>query len=762
MLFRKPLFYGFYIHGAENLFCTYPLMHIFANAIKIGSLPLWTSKFYFGYPIYTESCASVFHPLQWFLYSIFSLHKALTLSVIFDFLLISIFTFYFAREIGLDVKSSIVTSLSFTFCGISLGLLWGVMVLHAVPFIPIGVFLLERFFKRRKIAYLIALSICIAISFSSGFPQISLYNLTFLIGYIVWKTFRIRELDLLSKSKLLLLVIGSCILGAVAAAPALLPTYELIKFTERANGVSYTFASSGSFKPLQLITLVIPGLILGKYGVLGVYANPYIGIIPLLAALTAVFYRKKTDATFWLVAIGGVFLYAVGKYNPLYFFFHKLPPFSFFRAPYRSLIIFEFCLAILAGKGFALWQSANSERKRDFMRKGGIAFAILGAVLLAASAILSYNLHSILNSFQIEVYFIVIAALTLLISGLALALLAGKKMLGWVLVALVFLDLITFSVTTRAFTSVSPSQYSAPNSAISTLKKDHSLFRIYTVASPVPKKYQGLRFTPWEGYGQDLSKSLFSTNILYNVPSWVGPVSLQPQRGLALTSIIEGKNNSGHTLDNGTLTRVNRNAEFLGYLNIKYILTYGRLSSPEFKLIKDSRPRIYLNTKVKPRAFLTKSIKVIKGDHKAFAEIERYGLRANPVIIDRQITQKLDYSQGNVRITRYGEQEVGLAARLNGFGLLVLNDTFYPGWKATVNGKPVRIYHANYNFRAILLPPGAHKVTFSFQPPILKASYLISAIALSIIVMAALLFKKPLSRMGLVNKTASRRGNFVI
>jgi hypothetical protein len=48
--------------------------------------------------------------------------------------------------------------------------------------------------------------------------------------------------------------------------------------------------------------------------------------------------------------------------------------------------------------------------------------------------------------------------------------------------------------------------------------------------------------------------------------------------------------------------------------------------------------------------------------------------------------------------------------------LLVVSDTYYPGWKVFVNGNPKKIYQANYAFRAVPLNAGTHKVEFVYDP----------------------------------------------
>ncbi|MEG2067335.1 MAG: YfhO family protein [Tannerellaceae bacterium] len=49
--------------------------------------------------------------------------------------------------------------------------------------------------------------------------------------------------------------------------------------------------------------------------------------------------------------------------------------------------------------------------------------------------------------------------------------------------------------------------------------------------------------------------------------------------------------------------------------------------------------------------------------------------------------------------------------------LAVFSEVYYqPGWKATVDGKPVPHFRADWTLRAMLIPAGAHQVVFEFVP----------------------------------------------
>jgi Bacterial membrane protein YfhO len=71
---------------------------------------------------------------------------------------------------------------------------------------------------------------------------------------------------------------------------------------------------------------------------------------------------------------------------------------------------------------------------------------------------------------------------------------------------------------------------------------------------------------------------------------------------------------------------------------------------------------------------------------------------------------------GEVKIESSVPGRVEAAATSTEGGLLVLHDSYYPGWMAEVDGKSTPIRRADLLFRAIEVPPGTHRVTFRFAP----------------------------------------------
>lgn len=65
-----------------------------------------------------------------------------------------------------------------------------------------------------------------------------------------------------------------------------------------------------------------------------------------------------------------------------------------------------------------------------------------------------------------------------------------------------------------------------------------------------------------------------------------------------------------------------------------------------------------------------------------------------------------------------------------GSGWLVLADTHYPGWRATVDGTPRYIYRANLAFRAVQVQRGDEVVRFVYRPWWVLPGFVVSVVSI--------------------------------
>jgi uncharacterized membrane protein YfhO len=69
----------------------------------------------------------------------------------------------------------------------------------------------------------------------------------------------------------------------------------------------------------------------------------------------------------------------------------------------------------------------------------------------------------------------------------------------------------------------------------------------------------------------------------------------------------------------------------------------------------------------------------------------------------------------HVTIESYAPDRVEVSARFAANGWLVLADPWYPGWIARVDDREQPILRADYNFRAVPLAAGSHRVVFEYR-----------------------------------------------
>jgi uncharacterized membrane protein YfhO len=97
------------------------------------------------------------------------------------------------------------------------------------------------------------------------------------------------------------------------------------------------------------------------------------------------------------------------------------------------------------------------------------------------------------------------------------------------------------------------------------------------------------------------------------------------------------------------------------------------------------------------------------------------------VVLDRSLNFKTgDNSRARAQIVDYTDRRVTAQASLDRDGILVLSDSFYPGWHAYVDGKEAEILRANLFFRAVPLLAGNHVVEFRYEPRSFKVGLAIS------------------------------------
>ena len=86
--------------------------------------------------------------------------------------------------------------------------------------------------------------------------------------------------------------------------------------------------------------------------------------------------------------------------------------------------------------------------------------------------------------------------------------------------------------------------------------------------------------------------------------------------------------------------------------------------------------------------------------------------------------------EGSARVTDYSAGSIKIHTTASADAWLVLSDTFYPGWLASVDGQPSTVLRGDVLFRVVAVPAGEHEVELRFEPVSVKLGLLISIVAL--------------------------------
>ncbi len=140
---------------------------------------------------------------------------------------------------------------------------------------------------------------------------------------------------------------------------------------------------------------------------------------------------------------------------------------------------------------------------------------------------------------------------------------------------------------------------------------------------------------------------------------------------------------------------------------------------PRPKLLAEyNKVRIYENADYFPRAYAVHEALLAVDESEALALLADNAERLRDVVILEGTDQLSATAPATSTVTISDRRANGmtLAANMGADGYVVVADTFYPGWQATVDGERTEVLRANSAVRAVAVPAGEHVVEMVFRP----------------------------------------------
>ncbi|HUX87436.1 MAG TPA: YfhO family protein, partial [Chloroflexota bacterium] len=159
--------------------------------------------------------------------------------------------------------------------------------------------------------------------------------------------------------------------------------------------------------------------------------------------------------------------------------------------------------------------------------------------------------------------------------------------------------------------------------------------------------------------------------------------------------------------------------------------------SPAYQITFLGDVKIYENHDTLPRAFLVDGLAVASGPGAVVDRLKDPRWRAQDVAVSaagdgpsRVAPFQERGPPGQVRWVVDRPEEISLETNATGPRMLVLTDSYYPGWTVTVDGLNQPIVPVDILFRGVRLPSGEHQVVFRYQPTSWRLGLLLSALGM--------------------------------
>lgn len=702
----------------------------YQRQLQMGEFPFWTNLMSNGYPVFAEGELGALYPFNLLLYYFLPVNFAFNLNLFAHFLLAAFSVYFFARiSLKLSQPASILASITYTFSGVFFARISYVHMIFIISYLPLNFFLVERLVAQIKLKYVFWIVLVFALQILAGYTEIFYYNLILSVLFFIFLSLStVQE----KKKYLPFLYFTSAILLAIlVTAVQVLNNWEVLKYSHRAEGIGFEGATSSSW-PFQTLSLFVNPHAFDKYQAKKEYhpadttsfsiptVYGYVGLLTLLLFFySLILFRQKKYVFIFLILLVFTFLWAQGR---LSFFFAILwnivPGLKYFRAPVKLLYAIDFFLVILAALAF----DDLIKRLKGRFNNEKIYFVVFSLVILA-----------------------------------------------------VWVDLLINNYSSQK--QVSASIWTSKPEAVKYLEKnlDKNLFQIYSHGTNnlAPETTSDMLLQ--KDFQNLLPPNL---NVLYNLPANRETIALFLKRQKSLNDL-----STTLDLEKGILTLPAELKRSLNLQGVAYLLSDLPISDPDLNLvlempfyketyhraflkngqtqkIKVDRTHVYENKSALPRVRFVEEgrnmagkneqeileavlsndfdpgkevILESSGSGKSEVSLEEGSEKSDKIRLGKTISNQQLTINNNIVIKSSKENSEELEINTEKSGYLVLARTFYPGWKAWIDGRETEILRANYAFQAIPVSSGRHDVRLIFEPSYWRVGMILSGIGILIV-----------------------------
>jgi len=674
----------------------YPSRVFAAQAVKQGTLPLWNPLSLSGEPFLANAQSSLFYPPN-VLYYLLPVAGAWSALLLLRTFLAALFMAVFVRSIGGSKAGSVFSGITFASCGFMTA--WqGQPMGDAAMWLPVVCFAIHKLYETRSARLVTVTALAFAMPVLAGHPEMAAHVTLTGIGLALMLSLAPAKPNTWHPdSRFVASFALAGVLSLGIASIQMIPTIEWLQ----QMGTAFRWVWP-PLSPHQIFAWVSRDILRSpnSAGINIPESATYMGMVSILAVPLAVFHRSKFYIAFFAVIAACALAVAYGV-EPMHELVSQVPVLWGVKNS-RLVFVANFAFAGLGGLGISALDAQISWTGR----KRVLAFTLVGTVFALMFALV-YRLQKT-TAFKVGFLHRPSFSRTLLILGavfLLWKLLGGLRgrMFQIAVCALAMFDLGTFAFGYTGFAQPSDIY---PRSLVfdSLANQDKSQFRIIDLAGPFP----------------------LNTHVPYGLPAADGyEVRLTQYQQLFVRGVIADADGISFALDRVLQMQDRR----LDMLNVKYLVIMAsdasRMSASDrfLPVFNNGAVAIFENKSVLPRAWIVPAsgIEVLPGldsqlnwlTQPAFDPTSEVLLSRTPAVI---AAEERGLRTATVDIVKSGINEIALSTQTSHPAMLIVSQTYYPGWKATIDGTETEIMAADMALTGVPIPPGSHLVRLVFQP----------------------------------------------
>jgi hypothetical protein len=687
----------------------YPMQTLAVTMLRKGTFPLWNPLILTGTPLLANFQSAPFSPTNFF-YFFLQTKTAWSMQVVAQHIMVALCTFLLLRHWKCSKFASVLGGIAFAFSGYNL--IWSQWNGHTLTsaFIPLTLLFVDRWLIYQKRLDGVWISVSLALQIFSGYPQSVFYTC---VGVAILWVFRLRSIKRPVLATFLLSL--WCILALGVSAVQILPGKELLSQSQReVEPHPYEWA----FLPWQkTITFLAPDYF-GNHATNN-YWGPqdytsntgFVGVIVFSLALLAIPMVKKDKNILYAVALcaGGLIL---SYPTPLSILIWKSGVFGMQAASaHRALVLWNLGMALLAAHTVDAIQSKHKFRYQHFLVIPLIIFVVFGVHALSI-----HNSVALRNLLFPGILFLCFVAIWFLHF-------IPKRIL---LFSLIILELFRFG---WKFTPFAPPHIVFPTTPELSFLQNQ----------PQPFRVTGPRVIP------------INMRMPYGLESLEGYDAVYPVRISKFIAAINSQKGESGILRRYAIVD-NDTSPLLDLVNTKYYLTLkinnsgapdpngeipAKYNPARFTPVFENKSIVILESKtVLLRAFMVYDWDILNSSEDQLGRlIDPTFTQKSKILIEKDPgIDKGKTVASEVTYTKYDYQQSEITVKTQSNGILFVSDSWFPGWKAFIDGKETEILKADYAFRGVVVPQGNHTIKFTYLPDSFVIGLKITLLSIVIIV----------------------------